>query len=181
MQNSPLDNVIASRCVTSAGKKKKKRGFLDESHSFASCQYNFIPGLTLARMMPCRDLSRGSGLALEQPANARLCTLRAPRCEWDPFTAIRSQTTFGLGEPYTTGLQKLFPRAKHQGVMAEAEPFLLRKHLFLYLITSVGYPAGGWRNCLFWKVSPVLLYIGLDLRGLGWLVSPCYSFPWNRG
>ena len=85
---------------------------------------------------------------------ARCKFLRANRTPSPP-----SQASGHLG----LGLQKLFPRAKRQGAVAEADPFPLTKRLFLYPLVSTEYPAGGCRNRSFGKVSSVLLYIELDL------------------
>lgn len=117
MQNWPLNTVIASRCVTSAGGKKKEQGFLPESQSFTSCQYSFIPGLLLARVMPHGHLAHGSGLVLKWPANARTCKPEVPGCKPDPSTTIPGQWISGVGFP------KAFPQSKHQEAMAAADPF----------------------------------------------------------
>lgn len=107
-------------------------------------------------------------------------TLSPARRRYRGVNGTLSPPTSGVGLISHTGFAKALPQSKAPGAVAEAEPFLLPKRLFLYPAASAGYPASGGRNRSVWKVSFVLLYAGLDLGVWDGRLHPAARFRGGR-
>lgn len=109
---------------------QEEEGFLAGSQSLASCQHKFYPSLAPGE----DDATRASGTWLWSGTQNLQMLSPVPckylRASWTPSPLSWASSHLGLA------LQKLFPRAKLQGAMAAADPFLLTKHLFPYPVAA---------------------------------------------